>query len=444
MKLSSEMKSLSEGILASFKQRVKETEDRVKNNAQFIKEVHTSLDGFRQDRKKMATVINTNAKALRENLKSGEKERLSTYNNLMSGIRSTIGTIQKDVSDIQTSTFKLLNEFGANRAQVAKELENLFAQGQRDRAENNKNRKEGEQQRIKSFDGLMKTINADLKSINSEVLSILTNTNGLLAKFEKERQDMSADLKTELSKNLSERVEYTRSLVNGFQESLSEISKENKQLAKEMRETLSNSQKNIASSDLERIKNYNTVISTIQASIKDIRKSVNISMKGTSKMIADFSTDRSQAAAEWSKMQEEIRKIQQNGTAPTKTKEKVQTKAKPVKKVASNTIVKTKAEPTKKNPVTSKPSEVTKKTSVTAKPDTKTVESPVKTVEKTAVPVSLEEKILDYMNSNNKGVKVSQMEGPLKETRMRLGFVAKKLLELGQLRKVDGLYYPVK
>jgi hypothetical protein len=36
------------------------------------------------------------------------------------------------------------------------------------------------------------------------------------------------------------------------------------------------------------------------------------------------------------------------------------------------------------------------------------------------------------------------MEGPLKETRMRLGFVAKKLLELGELRKIDNLYYPKK
>jgi hypothetical protein len=444
MKLSSEIKSLSEGILTSFKQRVKETEDRVKNNAHFIKEVHTTLDNFRQDRKKIATVINTNAKMLRDNLKSGEKERLSNYNNLMSGIRSTIGTIQKDVSDIQTSTFDLLNEFGTNRAQIAIELENLFTQGQKDRAENNKSRKEDEKLRIKSFEGLMKTINADLKSINSEVFTILTNTNGLLAKFEKEHQEMSADLKTELGKNLSERVEYTRSLVNGFQESLSEISKENKQLAKEMRATLANSQENIATSDLERIKNYNSVINAIQTSIKEIRKGVSISMKGTSKMIADFSTDRSLASTEWNKMKEEIRKIQQNVMDPAKTNEKVQVKDQPAKKAVPNAIVKTKVELTKENPAMSEPIEVNKKSSGTTKSDVKTEETTAKTTEKTVVPVSLEEKILSYIKSNNKGVKVSEMERPLKETRMRLGFVAKKLLELGELRKIDNLYYPKK
>ncbi|PQB07497.1 hypothetical protein BST83_10240 [Polaribacter filamentus] len=424
MKLSSEMKSLSEGILISFKQRVKESQDRVKNNAQFINEVHNTLDNIRQDRKKIAT-------ALRDNLKGGEKERLSTYNNLMSGIRVTIGSIQKDVSDIQSSTFNLLNEFGANRAQIAVELENLFAQGQKDRAENNKIR-------IKSFGGLMKTINADLKSINSEVLTILTNTNGLLAKFEKEHQEMSADLNTELSKNLSERVEYTRSLVNGFQKSLAEISKENKQLAKEMRETLANSQENIALNDVERIKNYNLVINAIQASIEDIRKGVNISMKGTLKMIADFSTDRSLAATEWSKMKEEIRQIQQGVVGSTRNKEKVKTKQ------VSNVVVDTIVTLIPENTVTPKPSKSNKKTSVSDKSEVKEVAPPAKKAEKTVAPLSLEEKILVYIKSNSQGVKVSEMEEPLKETRMRLGFVAKKLLELGQIRKIDNLYYPKK
>ncbi len=292
----------------------------------------------------------------------------------------------------------------------------------------------------------MKTINTDLKSINSEVLTILTNTNGLLAKFEKEHQEMATDLHTELSKNLSERVEYTQSLVNGFQESLSEISKKNKQLAQEMRETLDNSQKNIALSDAERIKNYDLTINAIQASIREIRKGVNVSMKGTSKMIADFSTDRSLAATEWSKMKEEIRQIQQNVVAPNRNKEKTKTKQvkKVVKKVVPNVVVETKAALIQENTVTPKPSKAEKKNSSVIKSDTKTVATAVKSVEKIIAPVSLEEKILSYIKSNSEGVKVSEMEGPLKETRMRLGFVAKKLLELGELRKIDNLYYQKK
>jgi hypothetical protein len=200
-----------------------------------------------------------------------------------------------------------------------------------------------------------------------------------------------------------------------------------------MRETLANSQENIALSDVERIKNYNSVINAIQASIRDIRKGVSVSMKGTSKMIADFSTDRSLAATEWSKMKEEIRKIQQNVVGPTKIK----TKAKQVQKVVPNVVVDKKVALIQENTVTPKPSEANKKTSVTAKPQAKKVKDIV-------APLSLEEKILVYVKNNQEGVKVSEMEGPLNETRMRLGFVAKKLLELGQLRKIDNLYYPKK
>jgi hypothetical protein len=49
----------------------------------------------------------------------------------------------------------------------------------------------------------------------------------MLATFDKEHHQMSDELKAELSRNLAERVEYTRTLLNGFQKRLSEISKEN-------------------------------------------------------------------------------------------------------------------------------------------------------------------------------------------------------------------------
>jgi hypothetical protein len=56
----------------------------------------------------------------------------------------------------------------------------------------------------------------------------------------------------------------------------------------------------------------------------------------------------------------------------------------------------------------------------------------------------LEEKILDFINKHPEGVKVSQMEKPLGENRMKLGLVAKSLLELKKILKVDNIYFPVK
>lgn len=56
--------------------------------------------------------------------------------------------------------------------------------------------------------------------------------------------------------------------------------------------------------------------------------------------------------------------------------------------------------------------------------------------------MTLEERILDYINTHPGGVKISEMEAPFGETRMKLGFIAKNLLEKGMIQKVDAAYYP--
>ncbi len=438
MKLASEMKNLSEEVLASFKQRVKETEERVKNNVEFINEVQKTLDGLHKDHQEMAAVINANATTLRKGLAQGEKERLNTFNGLMSGIHSTISILQKEVHAIQSSTLNLLSEFAASRAQMTVELEKLFTQGRSDRAENEKGRMKDEKQRIKDFDALMKNINADLKGINDEVLTIFKNTNDILEKFEKEHQEMSVELKAELSKNLTERVNYTKSLLSGFQARLLEIGKENQELAKEMRNDLAISQKNLASSDVERIKNYKAVMVGIQTTIKEIRKEVNENLKATSAMIADFSLDRSQAAAEWKKMQGTIAQIRKNGIEMEK---KVEKKAEKVVEKKAESKVKS-VEKTEKVTVTAPKVEKTKATSAAAQPVTKIEDTPVKAEPTT--PTSLEDKIVDFISKHPKGVRISEMEKPLGETRMKLGYIAKKLLDSGKVQKIDNIYFPIK
>jgi len=36
------------------------------------------------------------------------------------------------------------------------------------------------------------------------------------------------------------------------------------------------------------------------------------------------------------------------------------------------------------------------------------------------------------------------MEKPLGETRMKLGYIAKNLLDAGKIQKVDNIYFPLK
>lgn len=383
------MKNLSEEILASFKQRINEREELLKKNEELIIEVQKTLDGFRKDHQEMANVIKTNAANLRNDLATGEKERLTTYKNLMTDIHSTISGIQKEVDDIQASTLNMINEFTNDRKLMAGELDKFFAT-------NKSNRMMAEKMRMKEFDDLMNSINLDIKNINTEVSNIIKNTNNMLDNFDKEHAEMSAELKAKLGKNLAERVEYTRTLLNGFQKRLAQISKENHQMAMKLR-------KDLANGETARLNEYKEIMNGIHKSIKGISKEVNDIQKYTIGMLDDLTKDRAGASAEWKKMQDAIARLKKQGmvSEPAETRKKVEKKE--TKKEA----------PPKVEPIKEPEPEMT-----------------------------LEEKVLDYINKNPNGLKISDLEAPMGETRMKLGYVAKKMLDEGKVLKIENLYYP--
>ena len=407
MALSSEMKNLSEDILASFKQRIKENED-------LVNDVQKTLDGFHKDQQDMAAVLNANAVALRKDLAQGEKDRINTYHSLMKGIHLTISSIQKEVVSIQTSTLNMIKEFSSDRVEMAGELNKFFAEGRADRMQNEKTR-------LKDFDVLMKNINADIKSINEEVLSIFKSTNELLEKFDKEHLDMSAELRADLSKNLTERVQYTKKLLNGFQKRLSEISKENQKMAQKLR-------KDLDKGEVERLDDYNGIMEEIQLAIKGIKKAVKEVKKATNSMISDYAKDRGLGVAEWTKMQKTIAQLRKTGNVVAKEVPKKVEKAE-VKIEAPVEAVK--AAPIKEETIFSSES---KPVETQPKVETKPV----------TVALTLEQKVLEYINKHPKGVKISEMEEPMGETRMKLGFIAKALQDEGKIQKIDNVYFPNK
>ena len=398
MGLASEMKNLTDELLSSFKQRIKENEE-------LVNDVQKTLDGFRKDQQEMAAVINANAAALRKGLARGEKERLSSFNGLMAGIHGTIASIQKEVVGIQTSTLNMINEFSSDREQMSAEQDKSFAQ---ERASRQKN----EKTRMKEFDAMMKSITEDIKNINGEVMAIFKNTNDMIDRFEKEHLDMSAELKAELGKNLAERVEYTRTLLKGFQKRLSEISKENQKMAQKLR-------KDLANGETERLSDYNGIMKGIHVAIKGIRKEVKDIQKSTAGMLEDLLQNRVDASADWDKMQQAMAQIRKTGviSTPKAAAKKVEKKA--VKKEAPVEEVK-------------------------ATPVATVIETPAKADPKPELPMTLENKVLNYINKHPKGVKVSEMEEPLNETRMKLGYTAKGLLDEGKVQKIDNIYYPIK
>lgn len=54
----------------------------------------------------------------------------------------------------------------------------------------------------------------------------------------------------------------------------------------------------------------------------------------------------------------------------------------------------------------------------------------------------MEEIVQQYINSQPNGVKISEMEETLRQSRLRLGYVTRKLLNEGKVIKVENKYYP--
>lgn len=55
----------------------------------------------------------------------------------------------------------------------------------------------------------------------------------------------------------------------------------------------------------------------------------------------------------------------------------------------------------------------------------------------------MEEIVQSFINSQPNGVKIAEMEESLRQSRLRLGYVARKLLNEGKVIKVENKYYPV-
>ncbi len=421
MSIAEQMKNLSDDILSSYKQRAAEFQQRLKDNAEINKKVQETLDGFRNDHIETATSLRANADSLRANLAQGQKDRLKSFQQMMSGIHGSISQIQDEVKGIKISTTSMLSNFSIDQDTVAADLRKELDQNQADRSNWNSGR-------LKDFNDLMLGTNKEINRIREEVQNIFVFTDKLLTKFSDDRIKMSDSMRAELKTNLTDRVAYTQDMLGQFTKSLAENREENQKMAKALKLDLQNSRKELSNSDAQRLKDFDITFTGIQKRVHEIQTYVDT-------FLTEFSSDRKQAADTWSQLAAAIASL---GEVPVQeTKKPVTESVKPeVKKVevqkevvlereiVSKADLKT-ADPIVKEPIAKEP--IAKEPKI----DTSKKE------------LSLEEKVLKYLDSHKKGVKVSDMEKPFGETRMRIGFVSKKLLDEGKVRKIESLYYPL-
>lgn len=382
MGLANDMKKLREEILASYKKRAEGYQQRLKENEDLVLEVQKTLDGFRKSHLEMTANLRNNAETLRTNLNQGEIARLNAFSDLMSGIGESISTIQKEVQDIQKSIADLLIAYSESRSKMAEELNEQFTKEHAEREKQNQERIKQNKERLKDFDNLIKGIR---KNIN----------------------EMSTTLHKNLNTNQEERVALTRELLKKFQDQLTEIGAENSKMAKALRENLLQFRKDLSAGDKKRMEDFEQAMGKIRSRVTDIQNSI-------ANLINNLSSERMQAASDWRNLTDAITQLKNNLFKDSKSGIPEEP-ASPMQDVSS-----IKKEPKEKNTVEKKTEEA--------------VEIPED--------MSLEDKIIVFVNAHPEGVKVSEMEEPLGEQRMRIGYVCKKLLEEEKLTKFENAYFP--
>jgi hypothetical protein len=187
----------------------------------------------------------------------------------------------------------------------------------------------------------------------------------------------------------------THDMLKGFQS-------EHKKMAADLRKTL-------AKEEADRLKENVNLMNQFQAEDKDRIAEGKDRNKEVLDLLKEFSTEREKMAASWQALTAAMAK-----KSSIKPKVAADVKVRPVKEVIEVKEVK----------------------------EVKEAAEEIKE-DKPSSEMDLEGKVLGFIRRHPEGVRVGEMEEPLGVLRMRLGVIAKVLLEKGKVRKEENVYFPI-
>jgi len=320
---------------------------------------------------------------LRDHLNGGESTRYEEFNEMMTGIR-------KEVLDIKNFSHTLLQGF--------KEAHNFMSNSLKERFNEN------EKFRHEEFNEMM-------NQINQEVQEIKTSTHAFLQEFTDGHNSMANTLKEKLNEDEKFRLEEFNEMMAGIfnvvrdiktstHSLLQEFNGEHSSMANSLRDELNNG-------NLNRIKEFQNTMQTIRNEVKRLNDF-------THHLLDDFRNENIQMADSWRNFSQTMANMKNKVEMPQKKEFE-----KPEK-------------PEKKKPKSKKENKTEGEKEVPVMNESKIQEKQV----------TVEEKVLEFINAHPEGVKIAEMEEPIGEQRMRLGYVAKRLLVEDKVRKQDNVYYP--
>jgi len=308
----------------------------------------------------------------------------------------------------------------------------------------------------------MKKLREDIVSANNvrvKAIGVLVkDTHKMLKGFQAEHKEMATNLRGELAKGEDQRLKDFRVMMANIQKFVSDIDKEvsamierfqkeHKVMADELRE-------NLEKGEADRLKTFNDMMGNIHQDINQIETYVANKLKEFSdahvgmseelkKMLANYVADMVKATK---KLMGDIQKRQKERTAEVadlnvEVADLLETFKTEREKMAANWQALT-AKMAKRRGIMPKV-----EAEVKVRPVEEAIEEAVEEVEAEEAPpeisLSLEDRVLEFIERHPEGIRVGDMEEPLGVPRMRLGVIAKTLLKEGKVRKEEKMYFPL-
>ncbi|MHB8277393.1 MAG: hypothetical protein ACYDIA_07045, partial [Candidatus Humimicrobiaceae bacterium] len=217
-----------------------------------------------------------------------------------------------------------------------------------------------------------------------EIRKLAKDTQSMLNEFQGEQKDMAAKLKKTFKQAEADRLKVEADRIKAFGSMKNEIQAEQEKRNKEVADLLEKFSKD-----------HEDMAAKLR---KTLEQGEVVRLKEVLDLLQEFKTEREKMSANWQALTAAMAKRRS-----IKPKVEAEVKVRSVKEVIK--------EETKED-----------------------IASPE---------IGLEEKVLGFIKRHPEGVKVGDMEEPLGVLRMRLGVVAKGLLEKGKVRKEENIYFPV-
>lgn len=255
---------------------------------------------------------------------------------------------------------------------------------------------------LKNARATLKGVASERKEMSKEQASRLAafasdltrSVDTMLKEFHKNHKEMS-DVQ---AKNL---VNFVKDLTENVGLMLSNLQKDRSEMSADLKKRLKKTVKEIESYTKNKLKEFSDAHADMSEELKkDLAKFTGDIQREVKKLLGEYAVDMKKAANAWQGMSNTLATARKGRAVIPKVETKV--KVMPVEEAIEEVIE-----------------------------------------EEVPVEEGLEERVLEFINSHPEGIRVGDMEEPLGVARTKLGKIAKSLLEAGEVRKEENLYFPL-